>query len=77
MDSSEIVPGSLEDRDITRFTEDPFPTLEEALTAVIGETFEIELTATAVQVGILASGEVTYKVYVKEQEDTISGVVSL
>lgn len=75
MDSRGIVPGSPEDRDPTRFEEPEFPTLEEALSAVSGDADVVGLTPYTIQIGILASREVTYKIAVKETEDTVSGVL--
>jgi len=77
MDTNEIVPGSAEDRDPNRHTLDATPTLDEALAAVQREAEVGDLTSYAIQIGILASGQVTYKIYVKEQDDTLSGVISL
>lgn len=75
MDSQGIVPGSMEDRDPTRFDEKPFPTVDEVLPAVHAE-LELEgLTPYRFEIGVLASREVTYKVAVKEYEDTVSGVI--
>lgn len=75
MDSQEVVPGSMEDRDPTRFDEKPFPTLDEVLPAVHAEADVAGLTPYRVEIGVLASREVTYKISVKEYEDTVSGVL--
>ena len=75
MHSEEIVPGSFEDRDITRFASKPFPNYEDALAAVVGDLDLQGMTPYRFDIGILASNEVTYKVAVKEQEETVSGVV--
>jgi hypothetical protein len=77
MDSNEIVPGSMEDRDITRFTAEPFPTIDEVLSAVNAEAEVEGLTPYRYEIGVLASREVTYKIGVKEYEETVSGVIAL
>jgi len=75
MSSTDVVPGSAEDRDPTRFEEKPFPTLDEVLPAVHAEADVQGLTPYRIEIGVLASREVTYKVSVKEYEDKVSGVI--
>jgi hypothetical protein len=77
MQSNDVVPGSAEDRDITRFQDKPFPNYEDALARVQHDFDALGMTPYHFEIGILASGEVTYKVRVKEQEETLSGLISL
>jgi hypothetical protein len=75
MGSSLPEPGSHEDRFPTDVSDPPFPTLDEALAAIRQEVDSIPGTPYRLQIGLLASREVTWKVSVKESEDTVGGVV--
>lgn len=77
MQNNDVVPGSQEDRDINRFESGEFPNWKQALTAVKNTADSEGATVYAIQVGILASGEVTYKLYIKESDETVSGVLAL
>jgi hypothetical protein len=77
MQSPEVTPGSPEDRDPNRHEVLPFPTLNEVISSFMQQFDEGDLTPWRVQIGVLGSREVTYKVWVKEQEESLSGVIQI
>jgi hypothetical protein len=77
MDSTDVVPGSLEDRDINRFPAEPFPTFDQALPGLAEALRGVEGTPYRLEVGLLASRELTFKVWTKESEEAQGGVLSL
>jgi hypothetical protein len=77
MDSSQPVPGSWEDRDITRFSDPPHPTLNEALQGFISEYDGPEEDVVRVDLGIQSNREVTFRLWTKESEEPTGGVTSV
>jgi hypothetical protein len=69
MDSSEIVPGSWEDRDISRFEDPPYPTFTEVMKAAVAEYYGPEDNITQISIGVLGTREVTVRVWRKEEEE--------
>lgn len=77
MPTTDVTPGSAQDRDPNRFKALKFPTLNEAVKAVLANYDDAGRTPYRVEIGLLASREVTYKVHEKESEDFTGGVVSV
>jgi hypothetical protein len=77
MDSTVPVPGSPEDRDPSRLPAEEFPSVEEALRAVLSEYPGSDGTPYRISIGLFGNGEVTWKVFVKESDETEGGLISI